>query len=100
LKNQTFAISHGQLLVAFSLVAYAIYFPALGGQFLSDDVHYVAANGYVQDLSIENVGAILDPYGPLPRVVENYAPVHLLLHGVAWQAFGPDVRGHHFVRVG
>lgn len=98
-KPSIAAISNVQRFVAFSIVAYAIYFPAVGGQFVSDDVHYVQANAYVHELSVENVVAILDPFGPLPRVVENYAPVHLLLHGLAWQAFDADVRGHHLVNI-
>ena len=90
-------ISKLQLFIAFSIVAYAIYFPAMTGEFIADDVYYVQGNRYIQDLSLEHIGVIFDPFGALPRVVENYAPVHLLLHGIAWQAFGPDVRGHHLV---
>lgn len=98
-RSSVASIANWQLFFAFSIVAYAIYFPALEGQFVSDDVHYVQGNRYIHELSLENIAAILDPFGPLPRVVENYAPVHLLLHGLAWQAFGAEVLGHHLVNV-
>ncbi len=83
--------------VAFALLAVAVYQPALDGEFVSDDLHYVAANGYVTDPSPAHLLAILDPTGPLIRIVENYAPVHLLLHAAAWQLFGAEVRGHHLL---
>jgi hypothetical protein len=42
---------------------------------------------------------ILNPRSPLLLVVENYAPVHLLLHALEWQAFGERVYGYHVVNV-
>ena len=83
-------------LLGFAVLAWVLYSPALDGAFLSDDAHYVETNPYVHELDI---GAIADPTGPLVRIVENYAPVHLILHGLVWQVAGPEVRIHHVVNV-
>lgn len=91
----------GSLLVlfgAFLIVGLIIYGPALDGTFISDDEHYVQRNVYVHD-PIDNLGAILDPTSVLAVVVENYAPVHVLLHALEWQLFGTDVVGYHVVNV-
>jgi hypothetical protein len=83
----------------FALLALAAYWPSLGGPFLSDDLHYVATNPYVQELSFDNLLAVLDPRSPATIFVVNYAPVHLLLHGVEWQLFGAKTTGFHVVNV-
>lgn len=88
------------LWLAFAAVALVIYGPALGGSFTSDDEHYVERNPYVHDfLEPANFVAIWDPTSVVTIIVENYAPVHLVLHGLAWQAFGESVTGHHVVNV-
>jgi len=76
-----------------------VYWPALDGSFISDDEHYVQRNVFVHELSVENIIAILDPTSVLAMIVENYAPVHILLHGLEWQVFGPNVIGYHVVNV-
>jgi hypothetical protein len=76
-----------------------VYAPALGGGFVSDDQHYVWGNPYVRDASLEHVREILDPDGAVVPLVENYAPVHLLLHSLQWQVFGEDTRGYHVTNV-
>jgi hypothetical protein len=73
----------------------ALYARALEGPFLSDDIHYVAANPYVHGLSAGNVLAILAPWGPATVAVVNYSPVQLLLHACVWQLFGDQVLWHH-----
>lgn len=84
----------------FSVLALVIYGPALGGGFVSDDEHYLQNNPYVHEfLDPENFVAIWDPTSVVTIVVENYAPVHLVLHGLAWQAFGEGVTGHHVLNV-
>ncbi len=83
----------------FVALALAIYAPALRGPFISDDLHYVATNPYVHTLTLENVRAILGPWSPASIFVVNYTPLHLLLHALAWQAFGDHVLGHHVVNV-
>ncbi|MCG8589379.1 MAG: hypothetical protein MJE66_08805 [Proteobacteria bacterium] len=40
-----------------------------------------------------------NPLGPLPLLVENYAPVHLLAHALEWQLFGASTTGYHVVNV-
>jgi hypothetical protein len=76
-----------------------LYRPAFDGPFISDDAHYVRDNLYVPHLTLTNVRDVLDPGGPLLVLIENYAPVHILLHAVVWQVFQEDVRGHHVVNV-
>ncbi len=87
------------LFAAFLVTALVVYRPALDGAFISDDEHYVQRNVYVHDLTVDNLIAILDPTSVLAVVVENYAPVHVLLHALEWQVFGPEVRGYHVVNV-
>lgn len=87
------------LAVFFALAALAVYSPALQGEFLSDDEHYVSHNPYIQDLSVESLVAILDPGSPVPILVNNYAPVHLLLYVVQWSVFGSETTGYHVVNV-
>ncbi len=96
-------ISRGQqalLLTAFLATALVVYSPAMKGPFISDDLHYVANNAFVHELSLENVLAQLDPTGQATSAVVNYTPVHLFLHTLAWQAFGPETFGHHLFNVG
>jgi len=87
------------LLTAALGVSLFLYGPALQGPFVSDDLHYVAGNPYVQELSARHVIEILDPFGPATILVVNWTPVHLLLHAAAWSLFGPDVGGHHVLNV-
>lgn len=87
------------LAVGFAVLALALYAPSLGGPFLSDDLHYVATNPYIHDLTLENVLAILDPRSPATVFVVNYAPVHLLLHAVTWQVVGEQTTAYHVINV-
>jgi hypothetical protein len=59
----------------------------------------VRNNAYVHELSLENLAVILDPRGPATIAIVNYAPLQLLVHALAWRAFGPDTLGHHLVNV-
>ena len=86
-------------LMAFLGLSFVVYSPSLEGEFISDDAHYVQNNAYVQDPTGANLVAILDPTSVVPRLVENYAPVHLLLHAAEWQLFGESVRGYHVVNI-
>jgi hypothetical protein len=80
-------------------ISFAVYAPALQSPFFSDDLHYVESNAYVHTISVENAVAIWSPQSPVVGIVENYAPVHLTLHSLAWQAFGSRVLGHHVLNV-
>jgi hypothetical protein len=79
--------------------ALVVYRPALGGPFLSDDLHYVANNRWIQELSPGNLAALLDPGGAPTLAIVNWAPAQLLVHALAWRAFGSDTRGHHVLNV-
>jgi len=87
------------LCLAFLGAAWVVYQPAFSGPFLSDDIHYVANNEYLHEISIENFLTILDPFGPTTLAVVNYSPVQLWIHALAWQAFGAETYGHHAVNV-
>ncbi len=57
-------------------------------------------NPYVHDFMVPaNFLAIWDPTSVVTILVENYAPVHVLLHAVEWQLFGENVTGYHVVNV-
>jgi len=90
---------YGLLLAGFVVAALIIYSPALNGEFISDDGHYVATNHYVHALTPQNILAMLDPTSVLAVIVENYAPVHVFLHALEWQLFGTNVFGYHVVNV-
>jgi protein O-mannosyl-transferase len=83
----------------FALIGFAVYAPALGGPFFSDDWETILQNPYIRDLTRENLYAILDPNGAPAFLNANYAPVHLLLHGVEWPLFGQHSRGYHAVNL-
>jgi hypothetical protein len=87
------------LLLGFVGAALLVYRPALDGPFLSDDHHYVEQNPYVHEITLENLGEILDPTGPATVGVVNYSPVQLMIHAVAWRSFGTATTGHHAVNV-
>ncbi|MEE2665705.1 MAG: hypothetical protein VX681_16425 [Myxococcota bacterium] len=85
--------------IGFAVLALAVYAPALEGPFFSDDQHYVERNLYIQNPSLENWIEIWSPTSIVVVMVENWAPVHLTLHALAWQWFGPKVFGHHVLGV-
>ena len=87
------------VLTTFVGAALIIYSPSLDGRFISDDEHYVSRNAFVHDPTGSNLVAILDPTSVVSRLVENYAPVHLLLHAAEWKFFELEVRGYHVVNV-
>lgn len=93
------AVKAASTFMVFTATALVVYGPALQGPFLSDDLHYVATNPYVHALTTENLRQIFDPRSPASIFVVNYTPVHLLLHALAWSAFGPAVLGHHVLNV-
>jgi len=86
-------------LLVFLVVALFVYRGALDGPFVSDDVPYLTLNPHVQELSRENLIAILDPNGPVVPLAANYSPLHMLLHAMEWHFFGSRVRGYHVVNV-
>jgi len=83
----------------FFAIALLVYEPAFDGPFVSDDNHYLKNNSYIHELSLENLRIILDPFGASTIAIVNYAPVQLMIHALAWSAFGSEVTGHHVVNV-
>jgi len=87
------------LLPIFTLAALVVYWPSLGGPYMFDDIHYVATNIWVRDLDATRLLELLDPWGAPALIVENYAPVNLLLHSaVVWFA-GDAFVVHHAVNL-
>jgi hypothetical protein len=88
------------LWVVFAGVALFLYGPALGGPLHGDDFFYLD-NPFMQELTLENALAILDPMGEPAKVTTNYAPVHLFAHLLENAAFGGygDLRLLHSVNV-
>lgn len=83
------------LAAGFVGLALWIVWPAIDGEFLSDDFIYIVNNPYAHGLSLENVRALLDPYGAPTIYTLNYAPVHLLLHAAQWQLVQDAPRLYH-----
>ena len=86
--------------VAFALLATAVYGPALSGPFLSDDIAYLISHPYTKPLSLANVRAMLDPFGPAKLYAANYAPVHLLATALELRMFADSMPPYHLVNVG
>lgn len=86
-------------LAGFFLLAVLVYAPALRGPFVSDDFHYVANNPWVQEASAERLLEVLPPLGEASAAIENWAPLHLILHAGAVAAFGENVLGHHLLNL-
>jgi hypothetical protein len=91
---------YAALYAAYLGTLWLVYAPALSGPFVSDDIHYVAANAYVHGLSLENVWAIVQPYGPATVAVVNYSPVQLLMHATVWEFWGAETTAHHLLNLG
>jgi len=84
---------------SFFVCALAIYWPSLPGLFYSDDAQYIAHNEYIHRFTPENLRAILDPWGAPGKMTQNYAPVHLLLHGLEVQLFQGWMPGYRIVNI-
>jgi len=78
------------LCLAFAAASLALAWPAIPGEFLSDDHFYIVHNIYVQELTLDNLREILDPWGAVAARTLNYAPVHLLAHALEWEVFGGE----------
>jgi protein O-mannosyl-transferase len=87
------------LYVGSCAATFFLYAGALDGQFLSDDINHVPNNPHIQRLDGPHLLALLDPSGQPARATSNYAPVHLLIHALQFQAFGLSTRGYHVSNV-
>jgi hypothetical protein len=87
------------LFAGYAALALLLYWPALDGPFVSDDLVYLVGHPYTAPLSWENALAILDPWGPAKLYAANYAPVHLLLTALELHIFADALPGYHGVNV-
>ena len=85
--------------VGTSVTALFLYGGSLDGSFVSDDINHVPNNPHIRSLDWPHLVALLDPAGLPARATSNYAPVHLLIHALQWQAFGLSTRGYHVTNV-
>jgi hypothetical protein len=83
-------LSGALLCAAFVGVSLVLAWPAIHGDFLSDDYLYIVGNPYVHQLSLENAKELLDPWGTAASQTLNYAPVHLFVHALEWHFFGEE----------
>jgi hypothetical protein len=90
--------SPARLALAFAVVAFGVYAPALEGVFVSDDLFYIVENPYVGPGDAPWL-PLFDPTGEPTMLTGNYAPVHLVVHRVAWTVFGWKLWGHHALNV-
>jgi hypothetical protein len=87
------------LAAAFIATSLVVHGPALSGPFLSDDLHNVALNRYVHELSRTNALALLDPTSDVALMNANWAPVHFFVHALQWRLFRDDVTPYHLCNV-
>jgi hypothetical protein len=87
------------LFTGFLLLCLTLYWPALSGPFVSDDIAYLVTHPYTGALSPENLRAILDPWGPARLYTANYEPVHLLLGALERHIFADATLGYHLVNL-
>lgn len=85
------------LLAATSL---AVYWPALGAPFVSDDLIYLPFNPWVQEISAANVWAMFDPASSNNHVTANYAPTQMLVHMLQWAVFGEATPAYRVMNFG
>jgi hypothetical protein len=74
--------------------------PALEGPIVSDDLLLFGGVPQLGAPTPENLAALIDPRGEPVQVTANWAPVHLLAHSLAIQAFGSPLENpypHHLL---
>ncbi|MBW2267241.1 MAG: hypothetical protein JRH16_01600 [Deltaproteobacteria bacterium] len=87
------------LFAALLCIGGIVYAPALAGPFVSDDNIYLPLNPWVQEINLENVGAMFDPTSSNNLVTANYAPTQMLLHMAQWAVFGRNTVGYHLTNL-
>ena len=80
-----------------AMASLVVYRGALLGPFISDDFLYIVLHPSVRSPDPQSLAALFRIGGNAE--VANYAPVHLLLHAIEWQLFGPRVAGYHMANV-
>jgi hypothetical protein len=87
------------LFAGFAILSFAVYRPALQGEFLSDDIEVIVKNPFVSALSLENLAAIVDVRSGEKSFTGNYAPIAELLTALERHFFGDRVSPYHAVNV-
>jgi hypothetical protein len=91
--------SHLLLFVGFALLSFAIYRPALDGEFVSDDLDVLVKNPFVNALTVENLVAMIDIRSAEKSFTANYAPIDELLMALERHFFGDRVFPYHAVNI-
>jgi hypothetical protein len=91
--------SHLLLFAGLSVLCFALYRPALGGEFVSDDIDVLVKNPFVNALTVENLAAIFDIRSTEKSFTGNYAPIDELLMALERHFFGDRVFPYHAVNV-
>jgi len=87
------------LFAGFAILSFAVYRPALDGEFVSDDMQVLVNNPFVSALTLENLAAIVDLRSTEKSFTGNYAPIAELLTAVERHFFGDRVFPYHAVNV-
>jgi len=87
------------LFAGFAILCFALYRPALEGNFVSDDVDVLVKNPFITSLSLENVAAVFDIRATEKSFTANYAPINELLMAFERHYFGSRVFAYHAVNV-
>lgn len=84
---------------AFATVALLLYLPTLDDPMFSDDNIYTVGNPWVTGFSFERLVEMFQPTSAVSTLVQNYAPVALILHAITYSSFGDSLAGHHLLNV-
>ncbi|MBW2287545.1 MAG: hypothetical protein JRG80_03820 [Deltaproteobacteria bacterium] len=87
------------LFAGFAILCFALYRPALEGDFVSDDLTVLRDNPFITTLSFENVASIFDIGASEKSFTGNYAPINELMMALERHYFGPRVFPYHAVNI-
>jgi tetratricopeptide (TPR) repeat protein len=79
------------LLLSILFITAMVYLPAMNGQFVWDDVHYVQNNPQLRTFDLQY---IFSSY-----VMGNYHPFTMLFFSIEYQLFGGNTAGYHLVNL-
>jgi hypothetical protein len=87
------------LFAGLAILCFAVYRPALRGEFVSDDIEVIVRNPFVSAVTLENLAAIFDLRSTEKIFTGNYAPIAELLTALERHFFGDRVFPYHAVNV-
>ena len=79
--------------------AVALYWPALAGPPVAEDLAFIFSNPWMFDLSLAGIFELFNPAGEARYYHQQYAPLHQFLTGIETRLFVDDMRGYHVVNV-